>query len=164
MRLESGFVGDHFFSPSVFDWMWQIVRMVGVMHLQRQGVQTSISPQASLPHRAFSKIVYLIDHSSAQHWIPSILKQLGEWVSDSDFSAHAPLKMWSGELFVLHWDQAQSFAVPGSCVSACDTKKSLSFSCARFLIGSSVFIVIIQVLTLARSSIACVSFRREPTA
>ena len=92
MWLGCGFVGDLFFLFCQFLTQNVTVRMVGVVRLQRQRVQTSISPRARLPHQAFSETVYLIDHSSVQHWIPSILKQLGEWVSDSDFSANTPLK------------------------------------------------------------------------
>ena len=73
--------------------------------------------------------------------------------------------MRSGELlFVLHWDQAQSFAVPALCASACDTKKSVLSMCQVFGQFFSLHGDYSGASTMARSSIARVSFRCEPTA
>ena len=123
-------------------------RMVGVVRLQRQGVQTSISPWASLPHQAFSETVYFIDYSSVQHWIPSILKQLGEWVSDSNFSAHTPLKCEVESFSLFSTGTKLNHLRCQRCVLLPVTRRSLSFPCARFSVSSSVFMVIILVLAL----------------
>lgn len=142
MWLECGFVGDLFFFSSVFD-----------SERDRQNGRCCASSEArsanfNLPHQAFSETVYFIDYSSVQHWIPSILKQLGEWVSDSNFSAHTPLKCEVESFSLFSTGTKLNHLRCQRCVLLPVTQRSLSFPCARFSVSSSVFMVIILVLAL----------------